>query len=46
VEDALAAVQEVQRDLGMVREDAPLPSVNGALVERALQLAARVSAPK
>ena len=46
VEEALAAVQEVQRDLGMVREDAPLPAVSGALVQSALQLATRASAPK
>jgi NitT/TauT family transport system substrate-binding protein len=46
VAEALAAVQEVQLDLGMVRDDAPLPEVSGAIVESALQLAARASAPK
>jgi NitT/TauT family transport system substrate-binding protein len=43
---ALAAVQEVQRDLGIVRADAPLPAVSGALVEQALQLGSRLSPPK
>jgi NitT/TauT family transport system substrate-binding protein len=46
VAEALEAVQEVQQDLGMVRDDAPLPAVSDALVETALQLAARASAPK
>ena len=43
---ALAAVQEVQQDLGMVREGAPLPALSDRAVGMALQLAASMSAPK
>jgi NitT/TauT family transport system substrate-binding protein len=46
VATALAAVQEVQEGLGMVRQGAPLPQVSDAVVRRALQLAASSSAPK
>ena len=43
---ALAAVQEVQQGLGIVREGAPLPALSDRAVGMALQLAASMSAPK
>lgn len=42
----LATMQRVQQELGIVREGAPLPAVSEALVIRALQLEASLSAPK
>jgi hypothetical protein len=42
----MAALQQVQQELGIVRAGAPLPEVSDALVRRALQLGASVSAPK
>ena len=42
----LAAIQQVQQELGIVRAEAPLPAVSDALVRRALQLGVNASAPK
>ena len=42
----MAALQATQQELGIVRQGAPLPAVSDALVGRALQLGASVSAPK
>lgn len=46
LEASLQTVQQVEQGLGIVSADAPLPEVSHALVERALQLEARMSAPK
>jgi NitT/TauT family transport system substrate-binding protein len=46
VATGMAAVQQVQEELGIVRAGAPLPGVSDALVRRALQLGTSLSVPK